>query len=99
MTFVESLTQSLAGITVADQDKVMVELAHRYARALDADGDPIKLGPLLQSCLETLLMSPRARATVLKGGARDNRAVNKLDELRERRARRNGAEDLDSATS
>lgn len=100
MRFTETLTQALEHLVRQPQDEITVELARGYARALDEGADIAKLGPLFQSCLETLLMSPKARVTVLKGKAGDdNGARTKLDELRARRARRDGSEAVDSPAS
>lgn len=57
------------------------------------------LGPKLLAALESLGMSPRARAA-LKGGKPDDKpGKSPLDELRAARARKNGATSVDSSTA
>lgn len=75
------------------QDKALAHLAVSYAEAIDHMGDITKLGPALLTALESLQLSPRARAMVKKGvtGNEQRPKVNPLDELRERRIRKNGA--------
>lgn len=82
-------------------DKAAAELAVTYARAIDADDSRMeKLGPLLLATLESLLITPRARALVLKGGDRDGSRANPLDELRAKRsARQRDPKAVDSASS
>lgn len=84
--------------TVADADLAAVELAAAYAVELDSGGDVDKVGPLLLAALESLLLTPRSRSA--KGGGRDDKPGNPLDELRARRGARVGnAPPVDSATS
>lgn len=79
-------------------DLAAVELAATYGKAIDEGDDVDKIGPLLMTALESLLMTPRARAATVKGGDRDSRGSNPLDELRARRgARVNNAPPVDSA--
>lgn len=75
------------------EDRAAAELALTYARRIDAGDDLAKLGPALLSVLEALHLTPRARNT--KGGATSG-GSSPLDELRNRRARRNGATALDA---
>lgn len=71
-----------------DRDAGAVQLAVTYAQRIDL-GEPMeKLGPALLQCLESLLMTPRARATVLKGAGDDAKPTSPLDELRRRREQR-----------
>lgn len=74
------------------QDKALAHLALAYAEAIDNMGDLPKLGPALLTALESLQLSPRARAIVKKGVTTNEQRpkVNPLDELRERRIRKNG---------
>lgn len=65
-----------------------VELAITYAAAIDAGADLEKAGPLLLAVLESLLMTPRARAATGKGGDHGDRGSDPLDELRARRGAR-----------
>lgn len=83
-----------------DRDRAAAELAFTYARQIDVGDDPAKLGPLLLATLESLLMTPRARAAAVRGGVPDGGDKRSpLDELRERRARKSNPPDLDTATS
>jgi hypothetical protein len=93
----QSVRESLAGVT----DKAAADLALTYARDIDGGGDLAKLGPALLSVLSSLLLTPAARAAAMKGvrSASDKPATRRGDELRERRARKGRAADLDSATS
>jgi hypothetical protein len=80
-------------LNVMDQDQAAVHLAVTYARLIDTDPFAVvKVGPLLLRVLEALLMTPRARATVeIEKGVDDVRGiVSPLDELRQRRAGRQG---------
>jgi hypothetical protein len=69
------------------QYKAAGELAITYAKAIDDGADLDEYGPLLLEVLESMLLTPRARAAALKGGQRD-RAPSPLDELRTRRDQR-----------
>lgn len=87
----EQLTEALADMPhLAPRDAAAVELATAYARAIDSDlADLSKAGPALLAVLESLLMTPRARAQATKkGGVQDGPRADKLDELRERRRAR-----------
>lgn len=87
-----------AGGAVTEGDGAIAALSCAYAEQIDAGGDLTKIGPLLLVCLESLLLSPRARASALQKGAQSGSAKSPLDELRARRARRGGAETVDAAT-
>jgi hypothetical protein len=81
------------------QYKGAAELAITYARAIDDGADLDEYGPLLLEVLESMLLTPRARAAALKGGQGD-RAPSPLDELRTRRDQRlAGPAPVDSPTS
>jgi hypothetical protein len=65
--------EALAAQPVEERDAAAAELARTYARQIDGHepceecgcqgcGDVAKLGPALLAVLESLLMSPRARA-------------------------------------
>ncbi|MBW0136852.1 terminase small subunit [Pseudonocardia abyssalis] len=92
-----SVTAAIGDVAASDQ--AAVELAVSYARAIDEGAELHKIGPLLLSALEALLLTPRARAAALKKGTDDKPAANPLDELRERRARRDGAPAVDTTAS
>ena len=98
MKLVSAVRRSLRGLDLAEADKGAAELALTYARQVD-DGHDVKVfGPLLLAVLESLLMTPRARSTVLRGVARDGDTASPLDQLRARRAARgDDAETVDSA--
>lgn len=54
------------------EDDAAVELARKYARALDNDEDLTKVGPKFLDVLENLLLTPKARdAMRFRGGGRD----------------------------
>lgn len=80
------------------KDRAAEELAVTYARDIDYGGDVAKVGPALLACLSALLLTPAARASAMKGVSSDKPA-NRLDELRERRARKGRAADLDTAAT
>ena len=77
-----------AAAAIEGVDLAAVELAATYGAAIDDGGDVDKTGPLLLAALESLLMTPKARASTAKGGDRDGRGSNPLDELRARRGAR-----------
>jgi hypothetical protein len=81
---------SALGSTIKPQDDMAVHLAMEYARALDRDVSQLeKLGPKLLATLESLLMTPKARAAIVKGAPSGSGPVlNPLDELKQRRAAR-----------
>jgi hypothetical protein len=102
MTLLQSVQKSLKEVPADSKDAAARDLAIRYAKAIDANeyGDELKvLGPKLLSVLESFMLTPKARASVLKGAA-DNEPVNKpspADELRARRAaRKPGPSTVDS---
>jgi len=85
-----SLIESIDAIEVTDRDEALVHLAITYARMIDSLPESVaRVGPQLLACLEALLMTPRARAAVMKGANDDQRQqLSPLDELRERRRSR-----------
>jgi|SRR6184192_390113 len=102
VSMTEQLTEALVDVRphLTPRDAAAVELAAAYASALDAEPEAIgRLGPQLHAVLESLLMTPRARAQATKkGGGLDGPGKSRLDELRERRhARQHGAEAVDAA--
>jgi hypothetical protein len=79
----------------APRDAAVAALALTYAQAIVAGGDLSKIGPALLAALEALQMSPRAR-----GVKKDDKpAPSPLDEIRDRRARKNRGADRNSATA
>lgn len=85
-----------------DRDQAVAALARHYADAIDTgECDLAKIGPALLSALEALQMSARARAVAQRGKATSERSPgqSRLDELRDRRARKNGATAVDAAAS
>lgn len=95
-----SLFAALKENPATPADRPMAQLALTYARAVDHGEDLNKIGPALLSALEALLMSPRARASALRGAKTNGSpGTGKLDELHARRVRKSGAADLDTATS
>jgi hypothetical protein len=96
MSLVTAVRAAVKALSLAPEDQAAVQLAIRYAVAIDA-GEPVeKVGPPLLVVLESLGMTPKARAAV-KGGTSASPSDSPLDELRARRVRRNGPEDLDAA--
>lgn len=85
---------------VAPLDSAVARLALTYASEIDSGGDLAKLGPALLAALEALHMSPRARAVARRGV--NGVAVpfgGELDELRERRARKDPTADTHAGPS
>lgn len=91
-----ALNQGLSALALGDVDEAAVELARTYAGAID-DGGPLDvLGPKLLAVLDSLGLTPKARAAQ-KGGADDKPTSSPLDQLRERRrARQRDTTDLDA---
>lgn len=95
-----AVTRALAEVTVQTADAGVIELALTYAREIDAGGELQKLGPALLSVLESLLMTPKARAALVKGVKDVEPPKSPLDELRARRnARINDTKPMDEAAS
>jgi hypothetical protein len=92
------IRESLVQTSLTEADAAVAELALTYARGIDSgDGDPAKLGPALLTALESLLMSPRARAAAKKAVTTSEPAANPLDTLAERRLRRGRPQAVDAA--
>lgn len=88
----EALEKALAALpTGVDQrDEAIAQLARVYAAALDKTTNHnviIRLGAELQSCLETLHLTPRARQAVKGGGDRNGKS-SPLDRVRDELAER-----------
>ncbi len=95
--------QSLQQINLQESDKGVAGLILQYAKVIDEGrlAELAKFGPLLLQAMESLQMTPKARAQASKGNITNDKPVKSpLDELRNRRnARQNGTSNLDSATS
>jgi hypothetical protein len=96
----DELDEALKVMSLPDSDKPAIELARQYAMMIDSF--PLehleKIGPKLLAALESLGMTPKARASIVKGKDNDS-TTNKspLDELRARRdQRQRNATSLDS---
>lgn len=103
------LIESLAATSPNASDAATAELAMTYARRIDgtarceecggpaAGADLTKLGPALLAALESLLLSPRARAAAKKAVTTSEPAANPLDQLAARRAGRGRPQAVDAA--
>lgn len=81
-----ALDKALEDVAVLPKDGATVQLAKRYADDLDNGADPIKMGPAYLACLESLGMTPRARAAMTgKGDPSSGTGTRALDQLRARR--------------
>lgn len=89
MVVADALEDALGALTLRGEDGAAVELARVYARMLDDGTDRADaVGRQFLAVLESLGMTPRARAAVVSkgGGSAERSPVNvKLDELRQRR--------------
>lgn len=100
MTLEGAVRTALDALNLGPSDQGTAELALCYARAVDAEGGLDKLGPQLLAVLESLGMSPRARASITKGATNGSPSASPLDELRARRAaRQRDPEAVDAAAS
>lgn len=97
MSLVRAVRAAVKTLALTPADQPAVQLAIRYATAVDA-GEPVeKVGPPLLQVLTALHMTPAARAALVKGGKDAGRSNSPLDELRARRAARvNAPEALDA---
>lgn len=78
-------------------DLAAAGLALTVARDVDLGADLSKMGPVLLRVLDALQMTPKSRAVAQRGGPGEPAAARSpLDELRERRARKHGAPDMDA---
>lgn len=96
-----ALDESLRGVDSDQLDQAALALAKRYAGHIDDNPTDLgKFGPLLLDCLRDLRMTPKARASVVKGTKDDGSGQrSKWDELEQRRtARLNGAATGDTTT-
>lgn len=93
-TLLAAVQAALGEVEKEPKEAGAVRLALVYAEQIDDDPAQLaKLGPGLLAVLESLAMTPRARAAVLGKGVapRDNVPKSRADELRERRAARGNA--------
>jgi hypothetical protein len=93
-TLTDAVRVALGTVENTAKDSGAVRLALVYAEAIDADPTQLgKLGPGLLGVLESLGLTPAARARLVgKGVANGTSTRTRLDELRERRrARVDGA--------
>lgn len=89
MSLHSSVTASLEALDVDARDDGARTLALAYAEQIDAAPEMLEpLGPKLLAALESLGLTPKARATATKGGP--GAAANPLDQLRARREERAG---------
>lgn len=93
-----SLLSALLAKEPAAVDRAAAALALIYAEEVDRGGDLSKLGPAFLRTLDALQMTPKSRAMAQRGGTGDDRpaAPTRLDELRDRRARKRDTQDLDA---
>lgn len=83
-----ALERSLRALPKQPEDQAAVELARTYARMIDAKDDTLHmLGRSFRETLETLGMTPRARAALTKPTPAESQG-SPLDELRSRREQR-----------
>jgi hypothetical protein len=109
MSMSEAVAAALAADPPADQDTAVAALATLYAATIDDQGDAATvkdLGPKLLAALESLQLSPRARALARlhalteKGPIDAANPSGGLDELRaRRRARKRNAQTVDPAAT
>jgi len=87
---VTALRVALADVVAEAKDTGAIALAYLYAGQLDADPDQAAtIGPKYLGVLESLLLTPRARAAAMRGVNDDQRTnLSPLDELRAKRANR-----------
>lgn len=88
-TLAGALTRALKSVSLTENDRAAVRLAYKYAREIDA-GEPLsRLGPAYLSVLESLGLTPRARAALTgRGDDKNGKGHNPLDELRQKRDER-----------
>lgn len=102
MGILEALSDALTVAHYDKRDEATIALAAKLAQEIDAASEPRVIGDLatrLLAVLNALGLTPMARIAVAKGVSADvavPNAQNTLDELRARRQRPNGTEDLHS---
>jgi hypothetical protein len=93
MSMADSVQAALGADPIATTDVAVAQLALLYADTIDEDPAMIKdLGPKLLAALESLQLSPRARALArvhaLSKGTTDGTAAGRRDDLADIRAAR-----------
>ena len=84
-----ALARALKTLPLQPEDAAAVELARVYARELDKREDLVTVyGRGFRETLETLGMTPKARAAITKGDRPATPKSTPMDELRQRRERR-----------
>jgi hypothetical protein len=97
-----SVTAALREMDLQASDGAARRLALQYASLLEGASDPadiVRLGRGLLSVLESLGMTPRARAALARKGGVSGRNDLAAHRARRRRAREHGAPPVDSASS
>jgi hypothetical protein len=85
--------QADKALKLAEQngDDALTEMVRSLKAKVSEQGTIATIGARLQASIDSLLMSPKARAAVTKGAPADDQPpANPLDELRERRVRATG---------
>ena len=83
-----ALDRAVKAVALQPADEPALLLTRRYARELDGDGLLQEFGAGLRTMLIELGMTPRARASVLRGQAPPASGADALDELRAKREKR-----------
>lgn len=97
MSLSESVSSSLDALAPDARDDAARFLARYYAATIDDNPDQLEqLGPKLLVTLEALGLTPRARSAATQGAP--SAGTNPLDQLRDRRARRDSGSVVDPAT-
>ena len=92
MKLLTILNRAVKSLEAKPTDEAAIELARWYARELDnAPGLLITHGRAFRETLETLGMTPKARAAMSKGEVPKPPVFSALDELRAQRERRGTA--------
>jgi hypothetical protein len=86
----------LVASCIETDDEQVVEAWRRITVALARHSVASDLGPKLLAALDALLLTPRARTAAKKAVTDAKPATNPLDQLAAARARKAGAESLDS---
>lgn len=91
-------TSIIASDHLDERDEGVMAVAGYIAGLIDDGMDPVKLTPLLLQALDALQLTPRARARGKGVSSAAGPVANPLDELRERRARRQRPATVDPAS-
>lgn len=100
----QAFEDSIGEMSFEPKDRAAIELARHLASQMDVEEESapfVKLADSYLRTLESLQMTPRARALAQKGitANEPDKPQSRLDELRERRARKSRTEAVDTATS